>query len=63
MAARAAKIQGGKVEIRKKHIEIYKITHFQNFRENFPGKTTKWLDYKGCFFFVFFLDVYNFKLK
>jgi hypothetical protein len=30
MAARAAKIRGGKVEIRKEHIEIYKVTHFQN---------------------------------
>jgi hypothetical protein len=29
MAARAAKIRGGKVEIRKEHIEIYKTTHFQ----------------------------------
>ena len=26
----AAKIRGGKVEIRKVHIEIYKITHYQN---------------------------------
>ena len=35
MAARAAKIRGGKVEIRKEHIEIYKITHFQYSRKTF----------------------------
>jgi hypothetical protein len=38
MAARAAKIRGGKVEIRKEHIEIYKITHFQNSRKTFQVK-------------------------
>ncbi|GBP75264.1 hypothetical protein EVAR_47300_1 [Eumeta japonica] len=35
MAARSARIQGGKVEIRKKHIEIYKITNFQNSQKTF----------------------------
>jgi hypothetical protein len=38
MAARAAKIRGGKVEIRKEHIEIYKVTHFQNSRKTFQVK-------------------------
>jgi hypothetical protein len=38
MAAGAAKIRGGKVEIRKEHIEIYKITHFQNSRKTFQVK-------------------------
>jgi hypothetical protein len=38
MAARAAKIRGGKVEIRKEHIKIYKITHFQNSRKTFQVK-------------------------
>ena len=38
MAAQAAKIQGGKVGIRKEHIELDKITHFQNFRKTFQVK-------------------------
>jgi hypothetical protein len=38
MAARAEKIRGGKVEIRIEHIEIYKVTHFQNSRKTFQVK-------------------------
>ena len=41
MAALAAKIGGSKVEIRKEHIEIYKMRPFLKLPENFPGKTTK----------------------
>jgi hypothetical protein len=32
------KIRGGKVEIRKEHIEIYKVIHFQNSRKTFQVK-------------------------
>ncbi|GBO99887.1 Protein MON2 homolog [Eumeta japonica] len=35
MAARAATIRGGKVEIWKEHIKIYKIANFQNSRKTF----------------------------
>jgi hypothetical protein len=38
MATRAAKIRGGKVEIRKEYIEIYKVIHFQNSRKGFQVK-------------------------
>lgn len=34
-ATRAAKIRGGKVEIRQKNIKIYKFTNFQNSRKTF----------------------------
>ncbi|CAD0206502.1 unnamed protein product [Chrysodeixis includens] len=35
MAARAAVVRGGKVKIQKEHIEIYKISNFQNSRKTF----------------------------
>uniref|UniRef100_A0A2H1WTH8 SFRICE_036259 n=1 Tax=Spodoptera frugiperda TaxID=7108 RepID=A0A2H1WTH8_SPOFR len=35
MAARAAVVRGGKVEIRKEHTQIYKFTNFQNSRKTF----------------------------
>ena len=39
MAARVAKMRGGKVEISKEHIEIDKIAHFQNSRKTFQGNS------------------------
>ena len=33
------------IEIQKEHIEIYKMSPISKLPENFPGKTTKWLDY------------------
>ena len=38
MASRAAVVRGGKVKIRKEHIEIYKIPNFQNSRKTFQVK-------------------------
>lgn len=35
MAAQAANIRGGKVEIRKEQIKIYKIDNFKNSRKKF----------------------------
>ncbi|CAD0195833.1 unnamed protein product [Chrysodeixis includens] len=43
MAARAAVVRGGKVKIRKEHIQIYKILNFQNFRKTFQvAETPSW---------------------
>ena len=54
MAERAAKIRGGKVEIRKEHIEIYKNANFQNSRKTFqvklPNDCTKLTTNESMFF-------------
>uniref|UniRef100_A0A2H1WMR3 SFRICE_026299 n=1 Tax=Spodoptera frugiperda TaxID=7108 RepID=A0A2H1WMR3_SPOFR len=41
MAARAAGVRGGKVEIRKEHTQIYKFNNFQNSRKTFQSHRLK----------------------
>lgn len=49
MVVQEAKIRGGNVEIRKEHIESYKIAHFQLSLKTFQIKLPKSIPHKVLF--------------